>query len=317
MIQDCVDGLEWCRKNLPSIVSVDIDAFAIGGDSSGGTLATLLGHLASPRPRAVCDVYGPVDLVDMYHARKAKVPDDEWAQRWSDRYTDSHNRAMIADRDPAKAITAAPFGWEINHVPIEQTRARWARPDFEYSPRVFAQTQLKDWMASMGIGLTVLLRLDELEQEEDKLDRCKSWSPYHLLDETYPPTAFFHGEGDGAVPIAASKRMAQRLREQNVDVFESYYPDGPHGFDQELKVGTPWDLADTVGSRYGGMGRVRRARGGVCGSSCERGMSRGSGSCICRAVDVIFSFAVESAIPTGSVADEVLQLSSGKTFLRG
>ncbi|GFZ51471.1 hypothetical protein JCM24511_09238 [Saitozyma sp. JCM 24511] len=235
MIQDCVDGLEWCRRNLPSIVPIDIDAFAIGGDSSGGTLATLLGHIVRPRPHAVCDVYGPVDLVDMYYTRKAKVPDDAWAQRWGDRYTDSHNRAMIADRDPAKAITAAPFGWEINHVPIEQTRARWARPDFEYSTRVFAQTQLKDWLASMGLGLTALLRLDELQHEEDKLERCRKWSAYHLLDKTYPPTAFFHGEADGAVPITASRRMAQRLKEHSVDVYESYYPDGLHGFDQELK----------------------------------------------------------------------------------
>jgi hypothetical protein len=31
-----------------------------------------------------------------------------------------------------------------------------------------------------------------------------------------------------------------------VDVYESYYPDGPHGFDQELKVGVAWDLADTA-----------------------------------------------------------------------
>jgi acetyl esterase/lipase len=244
MIQDCVEGFKWCRANLEGILgkAVDVEAYAVGGDSSGGTLATMLGHMLDPQPRAVCDVYGPVDLVDLYFARKKKVPDDGWAKRWGDRYTEGENQDMINDRDPAKAIIAAPFGWEIENVPIEQTRIRWGRPEFEYTPRVRSQTQLKDWMGSMGNGLTVLLRLDELEREDDRVERCRTWSAYHLLKEegrrSYPPTAFFHGAGDGAVPIAVSRRMAEELKRQGVEVLESYEPGAPHGFDQEFKVST-------------------------------------------------------------------------------
>ena len=182
------------------------------------------------------DVYGNIDLLAPHHW--AFVPPHQ--VDWSD-YEAEFPLATILEeiraRDPARAITHAPFFWEIHNVPESTTQARWAAPAFRYSTRVQLQTAVKEYLSRSKTNAQVLCRLDELPENERRGEAAK-WSLLHLIDgrTDYPPTAFLHGSGDAQVPIQFSRDMASKLREVGVPVLESYEEGAPHAFDQIYTV---------------------------------------------------------------------------------
>lgn len=70
-IDDCRSAIGWLRDNANEF-QIDTDHIAVWGGSAGGHLAALLGTLDAPpnettnsRVQAVCDWYGPTDLLTM------------------------------------------------------------------------------------------------------------------------------------------------------------------------------------------------------------------------------------------------------------
>nr|XP_031858856.1 uncharacterized protein CI109_005675 [Kwoniella shandongensis]KAA5525928.1 hypothetical protein CI109_005675 [Kwoniella shandongensis] len=232
MVEDIKDAFGWLRENLSSILDsqVDIDRYAIGGDSSGGTLSTLVGGMLDPKPKAVLDVYGPVNFLASNFSR----PPNPNPSPGTFDYTEDELATALADRDPSHAILAAPFEWESKNISESEIQARWAVTSdvFSLAPRVKLQTAVKDYIGRRGPAVGTVLRLNDLKTEEEKLERRKEWSPHHRADGNYPPTAFLHGLGDAAVPPEQSKEFAKKLKGLGVEVFESYEEDVPHGFDQ-------------------------------------------------------------------------------------
>lgn len=236
-IEDCTDGFKWCRQNLAKVLGedrVDLEAYAIGGDSSGANLSTLLGYHLIPQAKAVVDVYG---ITDMDHDRYwAETP----SKPWTGDIPVADLEAGLADRDPSHAILAAPFGGEILHNSESDTQSRWAVDPsiFSYSPRVRFQTELKNYISTKGFAVRWALQADDFSSTEKARQFARECSAYHLLEQadSYPPIAFLHGRQDMAVPLEQSQKMAERLRLMGVEVLESYEPEVPHGFDQLYHV---------------------------------------------------------------------------------
>jgi acetyl esterase/lipase len=230
-LDDLTQAFAWCREHLPSVLGegqVDVERFAVGGDSAGGTLSTLLGFKLEPTPRCVIDVYGNTDLLDEQH----------WSVLEGSVYKGTHPTAEVVEelmcRDPSRAIVACPFPPELRSIPEKTTQDRWARPDFTYSPRVRIQTAVKDYMAQTSSNIYHLLRLDRFATTEEARAYTKTVSPVHMLDDgraSYPPTAFLHGEGDASVPVQFARDFEDKLRGMGVPTVGSYCEAAPHAFD--------------------------------------------------------------------------------------
>ncbi|KAK8847663.1 hypothetical protein IAR55_005522 [Kwoniella newhampshirensis] len=174
--------------------------------------------------------YGPVNFLSPNFLR----PPNPNPAPGTFEYSEDELASALEDRDPGNAILAAPFEWESRNVSEIEIQARWAvSPSvFSYTSRVKLQTAIKDYIGRRGPAVSVVLRLNDLEMEEERLERRKEWSAHHRARGDYPPTAFLHGLGDMAVPADQSKEFAEKLRGLGVEVFESYEEGVPHGFDQ-------------------------------------------------------------------------------------
>lgn len=229
-IDDLLEAHAWCRAQLAGVLGsdrIDIERMAVGGDSAGGTLATLLAFKLQPSPRCVIDVYGNTNLLDPQH----------WSVLDASVYKGTHPTdevyRMLMTRDPAQAIVACPFPWELANIQESATQNRWARPDFTYSARVRLQTAVKDFMAQTKSNIYHLLRLDRFPTTDEARKYATTLSPYHLLQEkgTYPPTAFLHGEADASVPIQFARDFDAKLRSIGVETCTSFCKAAPHAFD--------------------------------------------------------------------------------------
>ena len=107
ILSDCKDSLAWCINELPGILGnerIDIDRYVVGGDSAGGTLSTLAGHLFEPKPKVVINVFGLVDSLDVPNQGTAS---DEWSLSY-DNVEEVMEKAKM-NRDPSKAEFICPW----------------------------------------------------------------------------------------------------------------------------------------------------------------------------------------------------------------
>ena len=227
IIRDCIDAAGWCRKNLPDILGpnrINISNMAIGGDSAGGHLSSLLSCLLVPQPKCLVDVYGAVNLTN-YNRKDA---DGIWDERWGHKYSEEQNRAYLKNLNPADTLLHCPFGWEYTNMPQEVTASRWGVKEFSYNDRIEFHVQLKDWHSSRGLMMKNYL---------GEGDELKEISPFLRVDdcETFPATAFLHGTAD-RIPIGQPREFAKKLRKKGITVLESYEEGAPHAFDQLYTV---------------------------------------------------------------------------------
>lgn len=107
ILSDCKDSLAWSIANLPEILGPDrinIDNYVVGGDSAGGTLSTLAGHLFEPKPKVVINVFGLVDSLDLPQQR---VSGEAWSLKYDNREEVMEKAKM--NRDPSKAEFICPW----------------------------------------------------------------------------------------------------------------------------------------------------------------------------------------------------------------
>ncbi|KAK8042287.1 hypothetical protein PG993_006810 [Apiospora rasikravindrae] len=274
-IEDCVDFIAWCRRELPTILGghdkVDIDRYVITGESAGGFMVTSMAtRLPEPAPRAVVDVYGLVDLFD--HGLFETVDQSAYPAWGSDKteplqqeFSEEKILSVIReDRDPAHAVSTALFSGSQVLEGEAQLAAAWKTSSLPFTERARLQAAVHSYLSStwpLGgrhrSAYAALLHPERFatnsnndEEENEKAidqkvqDFARTVSPMQILDtepyvsgaKTYPPTAFLHGSADTAVSVGQTERFAAKLRALGVETLVSVEPDEPHVFDQVYTV---------------------------------------------------------------------------------
>jgi acetyl esterase/lipase len=252
-LADSLESLAWCRTNLPSILGadkVDVDRYALYGDSAGGLLVTLMGlHLTKPPPRAIVNVYGVVDFPAMVALEQQQQTGDlAPPQPWTGEFTEAELQAALGDRDPANILTVSTSWREMEECSEVELSRRWAT-DFQYTKRARLQAELHVWrsMHPQGVSLlgTAAIHPEKFADETALQAFMHSVSPLPVLRQRlaegrteYPPTAILHGTGDSAVPVQQSYDMAETLRAMGVPLIERYEEGEEHVFDVKYTVRT-------------------------------------------------------------------------------
>ncbi|KAK3325086.1 Alpha/Beta hydrolase protein [Apodospora peruviana] len=255
-ISDCLSAIAWCRTNLPLILGpskIDVNRYVLVGESAGGHLVTSMAlHLPSPGPKAVIDVYGPIDLFTMGIFEPAgSFPENQVkgkeATEWSEdehEFTEEELETFLGDRDPKNVITTALSWKEQEVISDDDLRKRWGAPGFEYSRRIRLQAELHIWRQSRrgpGGMLKGVIHPEGFADQREVEKFVESVSPLRVLlrrikdgkggGMVYPPTAILHGSGDFHVPIEQSYALAAALKGAGVPVVESYAEGEEHCFD--------------------------------------------------------------------------------------
>ncbi|KAK7952200.1 uncharacterized protein PG986_007928 [Apiospora aurea] len=273
-IEDCVDFIAWCRRELPTILGghdkVDVDRYVITGESAGGFMVTNMAtRLPEPAPRVVVDVYGLVDLFD--HGLLETIDQSAYPAWGSDKadplqqeFTEEKILSVIReDRDPAHAVSAALFSGGQVLEGEAQLAAAWKTSALPLTERVRLQAAVHSYLSSVwplgGRHRSAYAAMlhperfaaggsDDNKEEEEVAKKVQAFartvSPMQILDtepygsgaKTYPPTAFLHGSADTAVPLGQTERFAAKLQALGGETIVSVEPDEPHVFDQVYTV---------------------------------------------------------------------------------
>jgi len=231
MVEDGQDAFAWCRANLERIIPVDIDAYAVGGDSAGGALATLMGGILTPPPRAVLDDQGITDLSDPWFDEHPDPPTP-----YTGEFTEAEIAAAVAERDLSKAL----IGCGMDPTQTEED----VRKEFKSSTVKFGraerlQLEVRRALAEKSAWVRSTVHPEKYSSEEEIKAAQRQWSSLHRLVgmTSYPPTFFLHGAADDCVPVTQSQRMAEKLRAMGVPVGEHYEPGVGHCFNHHYTVG--------------------------------------------------------------------------------
>ncbi|ORX37822.1 Alpha/Beta hydrolase protein [Kockovaella imperatae] len=233
IIKDVMDGFAWCRKNLPDLVgkdAINLDAYAVGGDSAGGSLCTQMGILLEPSPRCVVDLYGVVDL-SMAHYHEEVSP--EKLDGLSHPFDEVKKAA--ASRDSSQAMTSGAFFWEF---PPERSAkdlsSMWGTP-YEVTDKDRMRMDVYLYLTSNHLLFKAGLRRENYDSDEAFISKLKSISPLYMIDEkkSYPPTVLIHGTKDEAVPIEQSYQFENKLKALNVPVLGLYEEGAGHNFESK------------------------------------------------------------------------------------
>lgn len=240
IIDDCKDSLAWCLKELPSVLGadrIDLDRYVVAGDSAGGTISTLMGHLFEPKPKVVIDVFGMVDSLDLVETDRA-TPLEKWSRDYGKDLDTIMDKAK-RDQDPANAEIICPWYWEFpENMDPADLQSFWGRPDWETTDKHFFRMDLNNYLQMKGERFPVLYRKDRFKTEDEWVAYSKSVSPFHLLDNatSYPPTFILHGTADTPVPVEQSYKFAQKLKKMGVPVDARYKEGGEHCFENKIEV---------------------------------------------------------------------------------
>lgn len=237
IIEDCQDSLAWCIKELPAILGqdrIDIERYVVGGDSAGGTLSTLAGHLFEPKPKVVIDVFGLIDSLDLPIQR---FPPEPWSLTYDDRETLMDKAKM--DRNPANAEVICPWYWEFpGEMDPADLNSFWGMPEFETTEKHLFRMDLNNYIQTKDERFAILYRKDRFGSEEEYFEYQKSVSPFHLLDKSgsYPPTFVLHGTADTPVPVEQSYKFVEKLKGMGVEADARYKEGGEHCFENKIEV---------------------------------------------------------------------------------
>lgn len=226
------DAFSWCQTHLGTEVpGTKVDTYAVGGDSAGGALACLAGHILQPRRRAILNLYGLVDATEpSFHVASGR-------KATSGAFNREEIEAAIADRDPANAVTICPWEWEMEPIlALQELQRYWGMPGFEVTREHRLRADINAVLGSEGRLIDTLLRRDTLTEEEYERALVDMSAAKRPLDKSYPATFFLHGEADVVVPASQSRDMAAKLRGVGVPTGEVYDPTGGHCFDVEIEV---------------------------------------------------------------------------------
>jgi len=151
----------------------------------------------------------------------------------SGRFTDEEVKKAVHDRDPANAKYIGPWDWEFE-MEADELQSFWGTDHTPGDAEYLRMDCLK--YVSSRQGLVRAMFRSDLMDEDTLQAELRKWSPYHMLDKSYPPTFFLHGTADEAVPVEQSYRMEAKLKDMGVHTGSAYKEGGAHCFDQNYEV---------------------------------------------------------------------------------
>lgn len=246
-LNDCLDLVAWCRKQLPSVIGedkLDVNRYCILGESAGGHLVTLMATRLEPQPRVVVDIYGVVDFMDPYTGMttppkepyKPSTASAAAEKADSDaEITEEEILAALHDHDPSHALSDAVFSKSDLTRPLTKN---W-KVDFPITRRIRLQLAVQNYTSTPGSKYVGLFHPERFGSHQEVLAFIKSMSPLQFLDneeytsgrKKYPPTAMMHGTADEPVPVDQTHRFAKKLKELGTEIVVCIEKDGPHVHD--------------------------------------------------------------------------------------
>ncbi|RSH85732.1 hypothetical protein EHS25_003873 [Saitozyma podzolica] len=236
ILGDCLDAYAWCQAHLANIMRrhgrrIDMDRCVSVGGSAGGTLATIIGHIARPRIRCVVNCCGIIDLTKPLPAIR---PDPTFLALNEDIITEEKLQLEIRSQSSARATSWCPNLSE--DLPPEQSEdghdpsctpwvvTRGTKIQFELFKQIFGR----------NLMIPVVFRRDNFVSDKAYQDELRSFSAINMVDESYPPTIILHGLEDDIVQVEQSRSFARVLKKKRIPVREVYVPDAGHS------VGLSW-----------------------------------------------------------------------------
>lgn len=237
-IGDTRTAYHWTINTLPKLLkqdlnlSVDTSKIVVFGHSAGGTLATMLGH-ESPRPKAILNFYGGVNLQDPFWSTAIKdFPDlphesDEFCNKVYEEPVRASTLHMVEKEEAERAkaekakIDAVETGKDVKATEDEKTKTSPSAPEID--PR--------------GAWFKKRLRTGRLVPELVAGDPDKH-DPICGVTRDFPPTFFAHGELDILVNVDVSARYGKKVLDAlGVETGLVVIKGAPHGYDTTLKQG--------------------------------------------------------------------------------
>jgi acetyl esterase/lipase len=197
MVADTKRALAWVKHHAAEL-DVKPDRVVVAGGSSGGHLALLAAY----------------------------APDDP-----------ALTPAELAGSDQQVCAVVSLYGQADLAAHYDHTdQAKWCRPD---DPEPDWDAPPPAWMARLfgpDVGRLKLVpasRLDWLVggTPSQLPDRYAQLSPLHRVHPGCPPTLLVHDQHDQLAPVAAMRRLHQRLEQVSVPVTGVYLPHTDHAFD--------------------------------------------------------------------------------------
>lgn len=242
MMEDLQDAFQWCLSNLPRICgpkAVALDRYVVGGESAGGTLASICGYKFLPRPKAVFDLYGAVDLADPIYCIWDPVEESSFVPLYLRERKEEDLATALSRRDLRNAEVYGLSDSKLTpSTPFKKIRELWGRDDIDRNEKHYLRTDMNKYMFSRNVLLSTLLRKERFSTKQAYLDECTRWSASLIArkEGTYPPALFLHGADDPLVPLAQSMDFARLLTKLDVPVKEVYAEGEGHCFDYSIAV---------------------------------------------------------------------------------
>jgi len=179
---------------------VNPDLITVFGQSAGGGLATMMGYLVSPRPKAI---------IGFYSGRP----------NWNDPST----------YDPSILVTAeVAAGVKKFSFPVISEDST----EVEGNPRVDCYKAVK---ANKKLGWMAITH-DPDYPTEKIVEKLKHYSSTENVDRFFPPTYLGHGLVDTVVPYNQSVQLAASLKKKNVPYVLDLIPSADHVFDDDSSL---------------------------------------------------------------------------------
>ncbi|KAK6906163.1 hypothetical protein I203_100147 [Kwoniella mangroviensis CBS 8507] len=245
IINDIQIAYQWCRPNLSSVLgenAVDLETFAVGGDSAGGHLALWCGNHFSPPPKLILDVYGLSAPEDPFYALKVEnLPLPILGT------SEEELEVALNDRSPENIVVTSAFTLELEpFMTVENLKIAWG-VDYTPTKKDIVRADLNAYTFKNGLKMGNIFRRDKFETEEEYKQELRKWGAmYHIQeDEPYPSVFILHGKNDTIVPVSQSYQPAEKLRKMDVDVGENYVDGMDHIFETYLAgpEDPMWDIA--------------------------------------------------------------------------
>ncbi|ORX37281.1 Alpha/Beta hydrolase protein [Kockovaella imperatae] len=237
-VEDLVDSFKWCREHLPTMISVDLERYAVAGDSAGGYFSSLSPHIFSPAPKAIINIYGPTNFTGPWANPTPLSPEELDAAFSKIEFLDSDRKreqldAYWAERDPSKAMTVAPWWWEFD-IPQGEHEAYHGVTSVNRGDEERLVMDVYRWVAATRTRITNWFRKEDFNSQEEYDKFVRKASPLFGITKDHPPTFILHGTADTAVPIEQNYVYEKTLKEAGVPVNSRYDEGGEHSFDARI-----------------------------------------------------------------------------------
>ncbi|RXK34942.1 hypothetical protein M231_07813 [Tremella mesenterica] len=166
-------------------------------------LSTLAGHFFQPRPRAVLDVFGLVDLTDPFYHEPKSCPDPTQPLRFLCRWPEGSLEAMFKNHDPSHAEVCCPYTSELEPIMTFGKRREVWGVEYITSEKDYKRMDLFKHFITNHEIFPLLFRKESFGTQEAYEVALKGFSGLHLLEhgKEYPPTVVMHGTADSLVPV--------------------------------------------------------------------------------------------------------------------